>query len=77
MIPKQGDITSFDKSNVPVLKQIIDGIVQETERTVYRDTVPTAADLEIGTRAIVDDGAAIKRIYYLTGKGRLGYINLT
>lgn len=76
MIPKTGDVAKFDDQNIPMLKQILEGIVTETERTVYMDTVPTAADLEVGTKVIYDNGVT-RRIYWLTAKGYLGYVTLT
>jgi hypothetical protein len=76
MIPKTGDVAKFDDQNIPVLKQILEGIVTEAERTVYMDTVPTAADLELGTKVIYDNGVT-RRIYWLTAKGYLGYVTLT
>jgi hypothetical protein len=77
MIPKTEDITKFDESSVPVLKKILDGMALATERTIYQTTVPVKEDMELGTKVIVDDGVSIKRIYWLTGKDRLGYVNLT
>jgi hypothetical protein len=77
MIPKTGDVTAFDKSNINTLKQILDTICAEAERTVYMDTIPVAKDVAIGTRVIYDDGLGDMRIYWKTGKGNLGYITLT
>jgi len=64
----------------------------EPEVTIYHEgpagTFPTIDDLielEKGAttvrskniKVIYDDGAGVKRIYYVTSKGNLGYIALT
>jgi hypothetical protein len=76
MIPKTGDVVAFDVNNIPTLKKILDDFATNTERTIYMDTVPTITDLEIGTKCIYDNGTGVYRMYYVTAKNNLAYLEL-
>ena len=70
-IPSMGD------ESLPILQKILSDNANQTEGTMYLDRVPTASEVPEGKKCVVDDGAAVKRIYWKTAKGNLGYINLT
>ena len=83
MIDKTADMTSLEKSQLPVLNSILDGIRTQAMSVKHVSTVPTIENVSEGQIVIydsavvrgVDDGT--KRLYVVTGRGNLGYINLT
>jgi len=77
MINKPGDITSFDKPQVAILKNMLDSLFVNSAGIQNTNIVPTTSTLSPGEIAIYDDGAGTKRIYVTTGKGNLGYVALT
>ena len=76
-INKKHDIQKFDDANIPIMQQILDDIIEQSEGTIFTDTLPTTTTVPVGKKVVYDDGAGTKRIYYKTGKGNLGYISLT
>lgn len=77
MINKPGDITKFDDTQVPMLRTMLDSLFNNASGVKYTDTVPTVKNVAQNDVVIYDDGAGTKRIYVITGKGNLGFINLT
>jgi uncharacterized protein with von Willebrand factor type A (vWA) domain len=69
-------IDKIDSVEDPHLENILRHIHDQSTGIVYTDTEPTADTTPNGKMVIYDDGTT-KRIYYKTGKGNLGYINLT
>ena len=76
-LDKRHTINSFREEEIPIMQQILDDIMDQSEGTLYTDTTPTADTVPVGKKVIYDDGAGTKRIYWKTGKGNLGYITLT
>jgi hypothetical protein len=77
MINKTADMTSLDNSQVNVLNSIIDSIRTQAISVKHTSTLPTIKTVAEGQIVIYDDDAGTKRIYVVTGKKNLGYINLT
>ncbi len=77
MINKPGDITSFDKSQLPMLNTMLDSLFNSAAGVKHTSETPTIENVGENEVVIYDDGAGTKRLYVVTGKGNLGYINLT
>ena len=77
MIDKTADMTSLEKSQLPVLNSILDGIRTQAMSVKHTSTTPTVKTVQEGQVVIYDDGAGTKRLYVVTNKGNLGYVNLT
>ena len=72
-----GEITKFDQSQVATLQESLNVLFNGSAGIRYTNVLPTANT--VGERDIVvyDDGLGVKRIYVITGKKNLGYIELT
>ena len=77
MIDQTDRLPDLTEASLPVLQKILEDNAQQTEGTILTDTEPTTATVPVGKKVIYDNGAGTKRIYWKTGKGNLGYINLT
>ena len=77
MLNRPGDVTKFDQTQVAVLSAIFDEIFLRGVNIKYTSTVPTSSTAGENEIIVYDDGAGTKRIYVITGKGNLGYIDLT
>lgn len=76
-INRPSPITSFDKNQIPNLKANLDVLFNNAQAVKYTDTMPTTETIGQNEVHVYDDGAGTKRIYFITGKKNLGYINLT
>lgn len=76
-IPNIDQISGMDESNLPTLQKILDEIRAKATPEKLTSTLPTANTVQVGEFVIYDDGAGTKRIYTKTGKGNLGFVNLT
>ncbi len=77
MIDKTADMTSLDNSQLNTLNSIIDGIRIQAMSVKHTSKEPTVKTVQEGQVVIYDDGAGTKRLYVVTGKKNLGYVNLT
>lgn len=77
MIEKPTEVTSLDPAALPQLNEIISTICSKAAGVQFTSTVPTANTVSEGVLVIHDDGAGTKRLYVITGKKNLGYIDLT
>ena len=77
MINKPMEMTSLDNHQVSALNSIIGSICDNAAGVVHTDKMPTVNNVPEGTFTIYDDGAGTKRIYVVTKKGNLGYLDLT
>lgn len=66
-----------DLQNLPMMRKIIGNIQERAIEFLYTATLPTASTVPNGKLVIYDNGAGTKRIYLKTGKGNLGFVNLT
>ena len=76
-IDRTADITSMKEDQLPTLRKILDNIQTQALTVKNTSVLPTVKTVSEGTLVIYDDGAGTKRIYVVTGKKNLGYINLT
>ena len=77
MINKNAEVTSMDQSQLPTLNSILDTICAKAMSVKITNVLPTATTVSEGELVVYDNGAGVKRIYVITGKKNLGYINLT
>lgn len=63
--------------DLPMIQKILGYLHQEAISIIYTSTLPTASTVPSGKLVIYDDGAGTKRIYVRTGKGNIGFVNLT
>lgn len=77
MIDKTSDMTSLDESQLPILNSILDGIRIKALSVKVTSTLPTTGTVAEGQLVIYDNDAGTKRLYVVTGKKNLGYVNLT
>ena len=77
MIDKNAEMTSLDNSQLNTLNSIIDGIRTQALSVKHTSILPTVKSVSEGQVVIYDDGAGTKRLYVVTNKGNLGYVNLT
>lgn len=77
MLNKPGDITKFEDSQVAMLETMFNSIFNHAAGIQYTDQLPTLSSTSEREVIVYDDGAGIKRLYFVTGKGNLGYVNLT
>ena len=83
MIDKNANMTSMENTQLPVLNSIIDGIRTQALSVKHTSILPTASTVSEGQVVIYDSAAVAgvddgtKRIYVITAKKNLGYINLT
>lgn len=76
MIEKTNDVVNFDKTNVPVLKDALDKICRDAYGTSYTKTAADAlVQVDKGKMSIMDDGTN-RRLYFETGEGTVGWIDL-
>ena len=69
-------IDKIDSVQDPTLEKILGSIHSQAMGVLYTDTTPTTSTTPAGKIVIFDNGTT-KRLYFKTGKGNLGYINLT
>jgi hypothetical protein len=77
MIDKTADVTSMDKEQVPILNNILDSIREQALSVKHTAVEPTKNTVREGQLVIYDNGAGTKRLYVVTNKKNLGYVNLT
>lgn len=76
-INKPCEMTSMGDNQLPVLNGILDEICSKALSVKHSSVLPTVLTVAEGELVIYDDGASTKRIYVVTGKKNLGYLNLT
>lgn len=76
-INRPGELTSMNDDQLPTLNGIIGEICSKALSVKHSAVLPTAKTVAEGELVIHDDGNGVKRIYVITGKKNLGYINLT
>lgn len=76
-IDKTASITSMENSQLPTLNSILDNIQTQALSSKNTSVLPTIKTVPEGQIVIYDDGAGTKRLYVVTAKKNLGYINLT
>ena len=77
MIDKNADMTSMESSQVNNLNSILDSIRTQAMSVTHTAVLPTAKTVPEGQLVVYDDDAGTKRLYVVTQKGNLGYIDLT
>jgi hypothetical protein len=77
MLDKTGSITKFEQSQIASLNALFDVLFSGAISIKYTSVVPTASTAAQNELIVYDDGAGTKRIYVITGKKNLGYVNLT
>lgn len=76
-IDQTDNITDMSEASLPTLQKMLSDNAEQTEGTIFTDTLPTTDTVPVGKKVVYDDGAGTKRIYWKTGQGNLGYIALT
>lgn len=76
-INKPGEMTSMEDNQLPILNGIINEICTKAMSVKYSSVVPTATTVAEGEIVIYDNDAGTKRLYVVTNKKNLGYVNLT
>jgi len=76
MIDTPGSLTSMKDEQLPVLSGILDAICTKALSVKYSSVLPTASTVAEGEIVIYDDGAGTKRMYVITKKKNLGYVEL-
>lgn len=66
-----------DLQNLPMMRKIIGNIQERAIEFLYTSTLPTVDTVPNGKFVVYDDGAGTKRLYVKTGRGNLGFVNLT
>jgi hypothetical protein len=69
------ELEKIANTELPTLRKLFESISQQAVEFLYTDTVPTT--VPVGKFIIYDDGAGTKRLYVKTGKGNIGFVNLT
>ena len=77
MIDISAGLTGMDDRQLPVLNGIIDAICSKAMSVKSSSVLPTATTISEGELVIYDDGVSTKRLYVITGKKNIGYVNLT
>jgi len=77
MINRPAQMTSMNDEQLPVLDSILDTICTKALSVKYSGVLPTSSTVAEGEIVIYDDDAGTKRLYVITGKKNLGYVNLT
>lgn len=77
MIDKTSDMTSMENTQLPILNSILDGIRSQALSVKNTSELPTVNSVSEGQLVIYDNGSGTKRMYVVTAKGNLGYVNLT
>ena len=83
MIDKKSDITSMENSQVNILNNELDSIRSQGMSVKHTDVLPTVKTVPEGQMVVYDSAAVrgvddgVKRLYFVTNKGNLGYITLT
>jgi len=77
MINKPGTVTGFGPEQVPVINDMFEALFSGSMAVKATSIMPTTKTVSEKELVIYDDGAGTKRIYLITGKGNLGYVNLT
>ena len=75
-IEKVGTITSFEDSNVPMLRTMLDRLIAESVGFVYVNSIPTSGSVPMGKLVVYVSGSAM-RLYIRTGQNSVGYVTLT
>ena len=76
-IHRPAEITSLGNESVPVINSIISHICDKATSIKYTSILPTITTVAEGEIVVYDNNAGTKRIYFVTGKKNIGYINLT
>lgn len=74
---KPSDVVSFEKDQIPTLNMLLDTLFSKSLSSKNSSVLPTVETVAAGEIVIYDDGAGTKRLYVVTGKKNLGYVNLT
>lgn len=77
MIEKRVEITSMQEEQLPMLNAVIDDICKHAMSVKLTDVLPTVENTKEGELVIYDNDAGTKRLYVITNKKNLGYVNLT
>ena len=75
-IDKTADIVSMENDQLPTLRGILNNIQTQALSVKNTSILPTIKNVSEGQIVIYDDGAGTKRMYVVTAKKNLGYINL-
>ena len=76
-IQKPAEITSLGNDSIPVMNEIISHICNKASTIKYTSKLPVITNVAEGEIVVYDNGSGTKRLYFVTGKKNLGYINLT
>lgn len=77
-IEKPTDVTSFETdAQVANLNENLNALFEKASTIKPTDIIPTVETVAVGELVIYDDGAGTKRLYVVTAKKNLGYVNLT
>ena len=76
-IDRTADITSMKDDQLPTLRKILDNIQEQAMSVKNTSILPTTDTVSAGQLVVYDDGAGTKRLYVVTAKKNLGYVNLT
>jgi hypothetical protein len=76
-IDKTASITSMGDDQLPTLNGILENIQSQALSAKNTSILPTIKTVPEGQVVIYDDGAGTKRLYVVTAKKNLGYVNLS
>jgi len=74
---KPTEITKVDQSQLANLNDLIDDLYSDKMTVRSTSVLPTTSTVSDNELIVYDDGLGTKRLYVITGKGNLGYVNLT
>jgi hypothetical protein len=70
-------LPSMADSEINTMQRILDNVHREAVGIVYTEDTAKAASLADSGKVVLLDDGCIRRVYFKTGKGFVGYITLT
>ena len=77
MIDQITKLPSMADSEINTMQRILDNVHREAVGVIYTEDLVKAPDLADSGKVVLLDDGCTRRVYFKTGRGFVGYINLS
>jgi len=76
MIDQITHLNSMGEQNLNTMQKILDNVHNQAVGVIYTDSLTDAPNLADSGKVVLCDDGCTRRVYFKTGRGFVGYINL-